>query len=230
MVSNIFYFHPELCGRFPFWRAYYSNGLVKKHQPATSRKPHLPPVMPGFWCPLLGHRECLSQEKFGLPSGLRMFFFRRFRGGGTSLGSSIGGRHRQPWAPKSPGQETKWSQREGSIWGQRFKLSFFVFCCFKTFQRPGPFVNILFKNLCYPNPMIQLLWQALAAAKEMLDVCFGSASRCNLRRAIAVGRKHFWIQLDEQQPKALPALYVKLQRREMPCSEDTQRIFSKMLA
>ena len=25
--SNIFYFHPELWGRFPFWRAYFSDGL-----------------------------------------------------------------------------------------------------------------------------------------------------------------------------------------------------------
>lgn len=85
-------------------------------------------------------------------------------------------------------------------------------------------MNILL-NLGYPNQ--GLLWQALAAAKEMFVF---AASQCNLRRAIAGGRKHFWIQLDEQQPKALPALYVKLQRREMPCSEDTQRVFSNMLA
>ena len=31
--SNIFYFHPEPWGRFPIWRAYFSNGLV---QPPTS--------------------------------------------------------------------------------------------------------------------------------------------------------------------------------------------------
>ncbi len=31
--SNISYFHPENWGRFPIWRAYFSNGLV---QPPTS--------------------------------------------------------------------------------------------------------------------------------------------------------------------------------------------------
>ena len=33
MVSNIFYFHPAIWGRFPSWRAYFSDGLV---QPPTS--------------------------------------------------------------------------------------------------------------------------------------------------------------------------------------------------
>ena len=33
VVSNIFYFHPENWGRFPIWRAYFSDGLV---QPPTS--------------------------------------------------------------------------------------------------------------------------------------------------------------------------------------------------
>ena len=26
VVSNMFYFHPDPCGRFPFWRAYFSKG------------------------------------------------------------------------------------------------------------------------------------------------------------------------------------------------------------
>ena len=36
VVSNIFYVHPYLGKRFPFWRAYFSNGLV---QPPTSYYP-----------------------------------------------------------------------------------------------------------------------------------------------------------------------------------------------
>ncbi len=35
VVSNIFYFHPENWGRFPFWRAYFWKGLV---QPPTRRE------------------------------------------------------------------------------------------------------------------------------------------------------------------------------------------------
>ena len=37
--SNIFWnFHPENLGKMnPFWRAYFSNGLVKNHQPVLLR-------------------------------------------------------------------------------------------------------------------------------------------------------------------------------------------------
>ena len=33
MDSNIWYFHPYLGKMNPFWRAYFSDGLVKNHQP-----------------------------------------------------------------------------------------------------------------------------------------------------------------------------------------------------
>ena len=57
VVSNIFYFQPENWGRFPFWRAYFSDGLK-------------PP--PRWFCKLL------VLHSFGLSHELRLYIFFTF--------------------------------------------------------------------------------------------------------------------------------------------------------
>ena len=111
------------------------------------------------------------------------FFFGVLGGGGTSLGSSIGGRHRQPWAPKSPGQETKWSQREGSIWGQRFKLSFLFFAVLKRSKDLDPLWIFCLKIFA-----IQIQWSN----------CFGRPSLQPRRCLMFVLAVHHGATLEEQ--------------------------------
>ena len=72
VVSNSFYFYPKIWGRFPFWRSYFSDGLV---QPPTRFGFEITMVESTHPSPLLRGAGLFNSDRFRdpvLPRGLAL--------------------------------------------------------------------------------------------------------------------------------------------------------------